>query len=199
MTSAPGTPEASDEDANDEANAGDTRRGNLPALRSSEIVVHARRGKSVANNLLLTTQLVASVARSPLGDERAAAVLEADTEDLYHDLEPRSGRDSVVARLIVATSGLTLDCLARAARTEEPYAREVNLKYGFKGASAVARLIEVYDKTRESPPQGVSIGSVNVEAGAQAIVGEIQVGARRQLENGQKLLAATDEEDGGDD
>jgi hypothetical protein len=53
-------------------------------------------------------------------------------------------------------------------------------RYGLKGALVVAELIKVLEARRGHTPSKMTAGSVNVEAGAQAIVGTVE---SRQLQD----------------
>ena len=60
----------------------------------------------------------------------------------------------------------------------------MNLRYGIKGAATLADLIKLYDSRRGKGGQTVTVGKVNVEAGGQAIVGNVETGDRRKQTTG---------------
>jgi hypothetical protein len=96
----------------------------------------------------------------------------------YAAIEAEDGLESALARVIVGVTNGTMDCFGRAARnTEWPKAREVDLRYGIKGALALTELVKAFDNHR-SRDRIVAVGQVNVQSGGQAIVGN--VGAQPQ-------------------
>jgi hypothetical protein len=54
--------------------------------------------------------------------------------------------------------------------------RELNLRYGLKAAEVAAQLIRAREDRNREKPDRVSVGAVNVEAGGQAIVGNVKSG-----------------------
>jgi hypothetical protein len=99
--------------------------------------------------------------------------------ELYQRLAPRDTLESILALLTVSVTNMSLDCLALAARVPPDYleARELNLRYGLKAAEVVAQLIKAQDDRHREKPDKVSVGTVNVETGGQAIVGNVKSGA----------------------
>ena len=101
---------------------------------------------------------------------------------LYQSLEPQDPTESIIARLIVASTNATMDSLGRAAQCDDlSRARDLNLRYGLKAAPVVADLIKLLASYRGQSQgrQTVTVREVNVEAGGQAIVGNVEVGDRR--------------------
>ena len=80
---------------------------------------------------------------------------------------------------MVALSNATMNCFDRANWGFER-SRELNLRYGIKGAATFAGLAKLYDSRRGQGGQTVTVGKVNVEAGGQAIVGNVNSGDRRK-------------------
>jgi hypothetical protein len=67
--------------------------------------------------------------------------------------------------LIAGVASATVDCLGQAASisSEHQEARELNLRYGLKGAAAAADLIKALDVRRgNSVPREVTVRDVNV-------------------------------------
>jgi len=81
--------------------------------------------------------------------------------------------------LLVGVTNASLDCMSIAARIppSEMECRELNLRYGLKGAQVAAELAEALEKVRGKAPSKVSVGRLNVESGGQAVVGNVE--ARR--------------------
>jgi len=125
---------------------------------------------------LLEHQLVMSVTRnSP--KERASRLVKG-TFDLYSSLAPEDAIDSMLAGAMVGLLNAIMDCFDRANWSGR--ARELNLRYGIKGAATLAALTKLYDSRRGQGRQTVTVGKVNVEAGGQAIVGNVDSGDRRK-------------------
>jgi len=95
--------------------------------------------------------------------------------DLYHGLEPKNGLEAAISMLMVGVTNTSLDCMSIAARVppHELECRELNMRYGLKGAQVAAQLAETLQKVRGNQPSKVSVGKVNVESGGQAIVGNV--------------------------
>jgi hypothetical protein len=100
--------------------------------------------------------------------------------ELYKGLQPNSALESVLASLIVGVSNASQDCLSQAARVapEHVQHRDVNLRHALKGATVVTQLVEALERVRGNRSGNVSVGSVNVESGGQAIVGNLEAGQR---------------------
>jgi hypothetical protein len=119
-----------------------------------------------------------------------------DLVDLYRALDPKTARESLLVGQLLAVNNASMDCYARAARCNELAARDLNLKYAMKGAAHVVELIDALDRSRAKSTDGVIIGNVNVEAGAQAIVGKVQVRTRREDSANGSCLPELQDDDG---
>jgi hypothetical protein len=122
----------------------------------------------------------------------------AGAVDLYTQLAPESAADAILSMLTVNVASVSLDCLMQAASISPEYlaARDLNVRYGFKGAAVAAELIKALDARRgNSVPRNVTVRDVNVEAGAQAIIGNVEAPRRKdRLEpRGAEVLAQADE------
>lgn len=101
------------------------------------------------------------------------ANLRKGTLSLYSSLSSKDPIDSMLARVMVAITNLTMECIARAESSSAP-SQEINLRYSIKGAVTLAQLTEAYDSRRGRGRRHVTVGAVNVEQGGQAIVGNIE-------------------------
>ena len=142
---------------------------------------------------LVEHQLNTSVTRNY--NQETGSKLRKGTFDLYSRLAPRDAIDSMLAGAMVGLSNATMDCFDRANWSGR--ARELNLRYGIKGAATLADLSKLYDSRRGRGGQNVTVGKVNVEAGGQAIVGNIETGERRKATKPQSVPAfpSTEDED----
>ncbi|MGB6949061.1 MAG: hypothetical protein WBD84_07660 [Methyloceanibacter sp.] len=128
---------------------------------------------------LLQHQLVNSVTRqySP----EITSKLRHGAVDLYSSLSPQNASDSVLARLVVGLNNMTMDCLDRVHRSSDR-AREINLRYAVKGAATLVDVMKFNDARRGRAQPTVTVGKVKIEAGAQAIVGNVQTGDPQEQE-----------------
>jgi hypothetical protein len=149
-------------------------------------------------DLLLVSQLANSVSINITNDEENQWKLRDGAVALYRGLEPRDAIESILARLAVAVTNSTMDCFYRAAQCDQALpARDLNLRHGMKGAVAAADLLKVLNSRRSQGLKNVTVGKVNVEAGGQAIVGNIETGERRKATKPQSVPAfpSTEDED----
>jgi len=145
--------------------------------------------KRAPDGFLLAHQLTSSVPRG--SEEKREWQLMDGAVGLYLSLQPQDPIESIISRLIVAGTNATMDCLGRAAQFDSSSrARDLNLRYGLKGAPVVADLIKLLESRRGHGQGGqtVTVREVNVEAGGQAIVGNVEVGDRRN-KTAQALMA----------
>jgi hypothetical protein len=128
-------------------------------------------------NDLLEHQLTSSVTRGH--NQEKQQKLSDGAVDLYDALAPKDAIDSMLGSAMVALSNATMNCFDRANWGFER-SRELNLRYGIKGAATLAELSKLYDSRRGQGQQAVTVGKVNVEAGGQAIVGNVDSRDRRK-------------------
>jgi hypothetical protein len=96
--------------------------------------------------------------------------------DLYENIEKQDALDCMIAMIAASVASASLDCLSQAAHSS-PGAlkvRDLNLRHGIKAAAMVADLVKVLDNRRGAKSEKVTVGQVNVEAGGQAIVGNVE-------------------------
>ena len=104
----------------------------------------------------------------------------AETMALYTALQSGDPIDSILNRLIVAMTNTVMQSHGRALETRNPQAIDINLRHAVKGTKAVIELIEA--KTRRRGSNQITVGKVNVEAGGQAIVGNVDARKTRRPE-----------------
>ena len=68
---------------------------------------------------------------------------------LYKRLNPKDGVESVLARMIVALTDTTMECVRRASVSDALPARDLELGYAMKGALIMSALIKAWDYHRE--------------------------------------------------
>ena len=176
------------EEAAMETEAQTGRRRNLHALLSKLPPMHTMAGLQAMN----------SAPGRHLDDERVKSLMAAGALDLYTQLGAKDAAEAILSMLTVGVASASLDCLAQAASISPEYleARDLNLRHGFKGAAVAVDLIKALDARRGNfEPRKVTVRDVNVEAGAQAIIGSVEAPQRKnRLEPpGAEVLAQPDE------
>jgi hypothetical protein len=121
---------------------------------------------------------VVSATNVPHGYDSLGEWIAPSSAALYQDFQAADPVDSILARLMVGISNMSMDALSRATRTDRFDVRELELKSATKGALVVAELAKAYDARRDREKRTVNVGQVNVEAGGQAVVGNVNPGAR---------------------
>jgi len=105
--------------------------------------------------------------------------LRQDSCKLYRDLNPRNALEGMLATLAVGIFNTSLIVVADGSRQETPLeAREINLRYGLKAATVAVDLLKALNELQNGTEKRVSVGAVNVEAGGQAIVGNVDARKR---------------------
>ena len=80
---------------------------------------------------------------------------------------------------MVATHSAAMECLRRAMRPSQSFAGcEQNLKHAAKLLSIYARQTDALNKNRGKGQKKVTVEHVHVEAGAQAVVGNVQTASK---------------------
>ena len=97
--------------------------------------------------------------------------------ELYESLVPADGVEGMLALQMVGTHEAGLECLRRAALANETFeGRDLELKHAHKLMTLFAQQLATLDKHRGKGQQKVTVEHVNVEAGGQAIVGNVETG-----------------------
>ena len=100
---------------------------------------------------------------------------------LYESLEPADGAEGMLATQMVGTHDAALECLKRAALPNQTFAgRDMALKHAHKLMTLYTQQLATLNKHRGKGQQRVTVEHVNVEAGGQAIVGNVDAGAARR-------------------
>ena len=138
-------------------------------------------GGDQSYELMAAAHLIAAAPGRYLKNTQFNAAIGGATYDLYQRLAPRDAHESILALLAVSVTNASLDCLAQAARVppDNLPVRELNLGLGLKSATVAADLIKALEDRHREKPDRVSVGAVNVEAGGQAIVGNVRSEGRR--------------------
>lgn len=109
-----------------------------------------------------------------------APKLRHDAIRQYTALQSGDHLESILDRHIVAMSIGAMDCQARAVLAGNPKAIDMYLRHNVKMTEVLIQLVEARER-RRAPKQPL-IGNVNVGAGGQAIVANIEAQRREQTE-----------------
>lgn len=97
--------------------------------------------------------------------------------ELMEDLAPSDGAESMLALQMVGTHLAAIECLRRAMIPDQlTPSRDINLRAAHKMMTLFAKQMEALNKHRGKGQQKVTVEYVNVESGAQAIVGSVEAG-----------------------
>jgi hypothetical protein len=144
-------------------NDGRTRAGDAPSERRS------------ATHYLLENPLCPSVPAIPKDVRLEVKTATSEATALIREIEPSNVVEGMLASLIEATHTTAHDAMRRAARFadyEDTHRRYVSL--GLKAARTCAQLIECLNHGRgKATVQRIVIERVNIEPGAQAVVGAV--------------------------
>lgn len=100
--------------------------------------------------------------------------------ELYESLKPADGAESMLAAQMVGTHTAALECLRRAAVDGQTFVgRDMALKHAQKLMALYAKQLETLNRHRGKGQQKVTVEYVNVAAGGQAIVGNVNTGDRQ--------------------
>jgi phosphatidate phosphatase PAH1 len=111
--------------------------------------------------------------------------------ELYESLEPADGSEGMLAMQMVGTHDAALECLRRAALSNQTFAgRDMSLKHAHKLMTLYTQQLAALNKHRGKGQQKVTVEHVNVQAGGQAIVGNVDASAARRMkpDQGQEAI-----------
>ena len=126
-----------------------------------------------------------------------------DIMKMIVDLEPRDEAERMLVAQMIATHEAAMECFRRAMLPDQPYqGRDMNLKNAAKLTSLYARQVDALDKHRGKGKQKITVEHVNVHAGGQAIVGDVnatKAGTTPTAAQPQQAGSSTDESAASDD
>ena len=125
------------------------------------------------DSLALTSQLLLSAYLPEAAPEADKRDLLSAPIELYNAMGTRDALKSIYNRLLVVMTQGAVSSIANAMKASEPVARETEMRLGIKCAKAFTELAKALDAHRGQGAKSVNVGQVNVEAGAQAIVGNV--------------------------
>jgi hypothetical protein len=126
---------------------------------------------------MAATALLMSAPNQKVSPPEFQQMLALGPLDLYAKINAKNALDSVLAMLLTALTSASLDSFARAANLPDAKLRDLNLRLALKGCAVAADLVKTLDKrghAKVTAGEKVTVGKVNVEAGGQAIVGNVE-------------------------
>jgi hypothetical protein len=159
-----------------------TKTTKQPAVANKPVATNPSAGPAATgtDRKALHLRLVELTCRSLVlreGDD-PQSVVEAALDALAA-INPRDGFEGILASQMVAVHECGMDCLRRAQHPGQTFeARDMNLKNAAKMLQLYVRQLEALDKHRGKGQQKITVEHVTVEAGGQAIVGNVQTGEK---------------------
>ena len=134
--------------------------------------------RRVGAKLLTSAQINGSVSISSPSTAVDLA-LQHGAQGLVDEFAPADAVESTFAPVIVGIRNAVMNSLRLATKGSDER-RDVELNTAFKGAGVLVRLLEAFDAHRGHGGRHVTVGNVNVESGAQAIVGNVETTPRQE-------------------
>jgi hypothetical protein len=131
--------------------------------------------------MLTSAQIDGSVAISCPNDKATNLALRHGAQGLVDEFAPADAVESTYAPVIVGIRNAVMTSI-RLATTGSDEPRDVELNMAFKGGDLLIRLLEAWDAHRGHGGRRFTVGNVNVESGAQAIVGNVETTPRQEPE-----------------
>ena len=93
------------------------------------------------------------------------------------DMAPKDDIERMLVTQMIGTHEAAIECLRRAMIEGQGFeSRDVNLKHAEKLMAVYTKQIEALNKHRGKGQQNITVKHVNVAAGGQAIVGNVEAG-----------------------
>jgi hypothetical protein len=127
--------------------------------------------RSSAARALTNVQVRGSIGAIYPDNEVVQRGLQEGAVGMLEQFAPTDAVESTLAPVIVALKNAVMMSLGAATRVET---RDMELNAAFRGASVLVELVQAYDAHRGNGKRQVLVGNVKVEAGAQAIVGNVE-------------------------
>jgi hypothetical protein len=120
--------------------------------------------------------LMMSAAGKHVDDPAIKEMLTEGAFDLYKNIPKRDALDCILALHAASITSMNVDCLSQAALSPPDHLkiRDLNLRQALKGTATVLEIVKALDNRSGEKSEKVTVGQVNVEAGGQAIVGNVE-------------------------
>ena len=146
-----------------------------PVLNAEEHQVLRR----VGAKMLTSAQIDGSVSISCPNDKVVDLALRHGAQGLVDEFAPADAVESTFAPVIVGIRNAVMISL-HLATSGSGERRDIELNTALKGAGVLAQLLEAFDAHRGHGGRRFTVGNVNVEFGAQAIVGNVETTPRQE-------------------
>lgn len=124
--------------------------------------------------------------------EQDVNVARARVIEHFNSLAPCDGAEAMLAKQMVGTHFAALECLRRAAISNQTESgRETSLKNAQKLMTLFTRQLETLNRHRGKGQQKVTVEHVHVGEGGQAIVGNVEAGAKSMGKDQQRGIEHT--------
>jgi hypothetical protein len=164
---------------------GDSVAGSVAGL----LTVTGSVDKNLGRALLLQT-VRTFLAAGDLTQEQQTKAVEMAVAALK-GLAPQGELEGMLAVQMVATHNAAMECLRLGMIAGQSFEwREQNLKHAAKLLVVYARQVEALDRHRGKGQQTITVEHVTVNAGGQAIVGNVEAGARGATASGGAAVSA---------
>jgi hypothetical protein len=147
----------------------------MAPLSAEDLQVLRRAGAK----LLTSAQIDGSVSITCSHDKVVDLALQHGAQGLVDEFAPADAVESTYAPVIVGIRNAVMTSLRLATRGSVER-RDCELTTAFKGAGVLAQLLEAFDAHRGHGGRRFTVGNVNVESGAQAIVGNVETTPRQE-------------------
>jgi hypothetical protein len=170
-----------------------TKAPKEPAPRRTRAGRKLGRAATGTDNFALQQRLVGQVLGVTHAGEGGQASLET-SEAALKAIAPRDGVEGLVASQMAASHETAMDCLRRA-RTpgQSLQAQDIYYKHAAKFLQLHIKQLEALDKHRGHGQQKITVEHVNVHAGGQAVVGNVQAPAASEARAPATPLSLTDQ------
>ena len=135
--------------------------------------------RRVGAKMLTSAQIKGTVPISCPDDKTVDLALKHGAQGLVDEFAPSDAVESTLAPVIVGIRNAVMTSLHLATRGSDER-RDVEQNAAFKGAAVLVQLVEAYDAHRGHGGRRFTVGNVNVESGAQAIVGNVETTPRQE-------------------
>ena len=113
--------------------------------------------------------------------------------EALQEIAPRSELEGMLAGQMIASHNAAMECLRRAMMESQTFeGRDLNLKHATKLMGLYERQLAALDKHRGKGQQRITVEHVTVEAGGQAIVGNVLQEGNKQQQRTEQQAVLTD-------
>jgi hypothetical protein len=143
-----------------------------------EGLLAATGSKSHAFGLALIERAINALWIPDKSDKEAVSKAMQLAVDALMELKPRDAAEGMLAAQMIASHEAAMECMRRAMLPNQTFhGRDQNLKHAAKMMSLYERQLAALDKRRGGGRQKITVEHVTVEAGGQAVVGDVYADA----------------------